>query len=139
MATKTYTSDEHDSILLADQLAFRVGVQVTNTGVSADSDGRKIIKAGTPLGNASYNVLDKRDAVLVVCATTAGTPDTISPVPQGIAYRDIDVTDGATDGVMIVQGVVDLLKIDETTAGTYLTDIAKEKLPKITFVKGRAD
>ena len=139
MATKTYYSDEHDSILLADQLAFRIGVIVGNTGIDADSNGRKIIKAGTPLGNASYNVLENRDKTVIASITTSGTPDTIAPAPQGVLYRDVDVTDGTAEGVLVVQGVVDLLKVDATTASTFITEKAKEGLPKITFVKGRAD
>ena len=135
MATKTYYSDEHDSILLADQLAFRVGIQLGNTNVTANAEGRKIVKAGTPVGNASKSVLEDRDAVMTVSVTTGGTT---SPAPQGIIYRDVDVTDGTTDAVLIVQGVVDLLKMDETVQA-MLTDGVKTALPKITFVKGRAD
>ena len=35
-------------IMVADELTFSIGAVIGNTGVDANSDGRKIIKAGTP-------------------------------------------------------------------------------------------
>ena len=36
-------------ILIAPELAFSLSCKVANTGVGAGEDGKKIVKAGTPL------------------------------------------------------------------------------------------
>lgn len=136
VTTKVFSSDEHDSILLADQLAYRIGVQVNATGVTANSEGRKIIKAGTPLGNASGKALEDNDANILT-TSVAG-----SPVAQGILYRDVDVTDLAgeetANAVLIVRGVVDVLKMDKTVQAMLTSDV-KASMPLITFFYGRED
>ena len=128
VTTKVFTSDEHDSILLNDQTAFRIGVQVDATGVVANDEGRKILKAGTPLGGSASALEDNDDVVLT----------TSDSAPQGILYRDVDVTAGQANAVMIVSGVVDVLKMDTTVQAMITADI-KTALPKITFFYGRKD
>ena len=55
--------------------------EISPTGVSADADGRKIVKAGT--------VYPKNDATA-----------------KGIVYKDVDVTNGARDGAVLIAGRV---------------------------------
>lgn len=130
-------TNKYDSILIADQTAVRIGVQVDNTGITADADGRKWIKAGTPVGNASTSALTDRDTVLTTSVVSDSSGVTATPNPQGIIYADVDVTTSPANAVLIVAGTVDVLKIDETVR-TNLLKIT-DKLPKITFIAGRED
>ena len=54
---------------------------VSNTGVTADANGRKIVKAGT--------ILPANDATAV-----------------GILFNDVDVTEGTQPGALMVEGYV---------------------------------
>ena len=119
MVKKTvYTNTEKDVLLNPDN-AFSIGVQVTNTGVSANSEGRKIIPAGTPVGS-TVNVLETRNTVLVVTNSAADGKNA-----QGVLRHDVDVTNGATDATLIVRGEIDSSKCPtiDATAKTALTHI----------------
>ena len=120
---KTTSYGTEKTILIAPELAFTIPVQVTNTGVTADADGKKIIKAGTPIGG-STNVLENRNTVLVVANGSTA---------QGVILHDVDVTAGQENATMVVAGYVDLNKI--AVADQPVAD-AKEALTKITFMKG---
>lgn len=82
-------------------------------------DGKKIVKAGTPLSGD----LTKR--------TTAFTKDTSEPV--GVLLHDVDVTDGANNGELMYWGSVDVNKVDKTTAALYSEDV-KDALRGIWFI-----
>lgn len=110
-------------ILIAPELMFSIPVQVTNTGVSANDNGKKIIKAGTPIGG-NTNVLLNRNTVLAVANGATA---------QGIVLHDVDVTEGQENATMLVAGYVDINKID--TAARPSAD-AQTALTKITFMKG---
>lgn len=120
---KTTSYGTEKTILIAPELAFTIPVQVTNTGITADADGKKIIKAGTPIGG-STNVLENRNTVLVVANGSTA---------QGVILHDVDVTAGQENATMVVAGYVDLNKI--ATANQPVAD-AKAALTKITFMKG---
>lgn len=109
------------TMLYDTQLFFSLSCMIANTGV-ADADGKKIVKAGTPLKGD----LSNRD----VAFTVAGAEDT----PVGIAMHDVDVTKGTMNGAVLVFGFVDEDKLDATVT-TMLTTEMKAKLPKITFCK----
>ena len=114
------------NVLIAPELAFTIGCQVANTGVSA-VEGKKIIPAGTIVG-AEASVLTERATVLKVV-----NEGTIAQA-QGVLVNDVDVTAGTTTGTLLVAGFVDLDKMPETAAELAAT----AELPKITFVKGDA-
>lgn len=137
VTNKTISFEDCDSILINDKNAFTIGVQVDNTGVTADSEGRKIIKAGTPVGNASKNASIDRTTVLTTSVVSDSSGVTATPEPQGIIYRDVDVTSSPANAVLIVEGTVDVLKIDETVRTNLLKII--DKLPKINLFSGRED
>lgn len=113
-----YDAPELDVLLNPDN-AFQIGVQVGNTGVSADANGRKIIKAGTPVGGAT-SVLVTRNTVLTVTNTSTNGANA-----QGVLRHDVDVTNGNANATLIVRGEVDLSKCPtiEATAKTALTHI----------------
>ena len=125
MVKKTsYTTPK--SILIAPELAYSIPVIVGNTGVSAGSDDRKIIKDGTAIGGDT-SVLTNRQTVLKV--TNDSTNGSKS---QGIILHDVDVTDGDANATMLVFGFVDLNKID--TDAQPASEVQKA-LTKITFMK----
>lgn len=126
MAIKTTDYTNETDILIAPELAFAIPVIVTNASVTADSEGRKIIKAGTPL-YASANVFLNRQTKM----TTVSTSSTV----YGVARWDIDVTDGDTNATMLVAGYVDYLKLDSTVQTAV--DTASASLTRILFLKGR--
>lgn len=121
VSKETYGVEKH--ILIANNsYMVTLPAQVTNTGVDADSNGRKILRAGTPVtGN-----IEKRDTAFT--KTNGNTA-------KAILLHDVDVTDGASNATIVLAGVVDLLKIDSTTA-TLITSDVKTALPRIIFVEG---
>lgn len=127
MAVKTQTIVADKNILIAPELAMTIGCIVANTGVTADSNGRKIIKAGTPVGGTT-NVLENRQTVL----TTANTSSTGANA-QGVVLHDVDVTDGNANATLVIEGTIDLLKLD---ASLTIAEAAKTALTKINFMKG---
>ena len=125
VTTKTFENET--DILVAPELAFAIPCIVSNAGITANTEGKKIIKAGTPL-YGSADVFMNRQTVL----TTVSTGNTI----YGIARWDIDVTAGNTNATLLVDGYVDYLKLD--SAVQTLIDTAKANLTRILFLKGRA-
>ena len=117
--TKT-SATTRKTILIAPELAFSMSCMVANTGVTA-VDGKKIVKAGTPLAGSLMN----RDTEF----TVAGAEGT----PVGILLHDVEVTEGSANAQVVVFGFVDVTKLDEDVASTLIT--AASKLPKITLVK----
>ena len=120
ITTKEFVNDKQ--ILIAPELAFTIGALVGNSGVDADSEGKKIIKAGTPVGG-STSVLTNRQTVLTVGGTA-----------QGVVLHDVDVTAGDTNATIVLEGTIDLLKLDSTTA-TALSSAAGT-LTKIRIMNG---
>lgn len=123
MKSTKYGADKN--ILIAPELAHTVGCIVGNTGVEANSEGRKIIKAGTPVGG-TVDVLVDRQTVLTTCNTAENGANA-----QGLLLHEVDVTEGDENATLIVAGVVDTAKLDVT-----IVDAAKNALTKIILQKG---
>ena len=121
----TYEAPSLDILLNPDN-AFEIGVVVANTGVNADSNGRKIIKAGTPVGGTT-SVLKTRNTVLTVANTSSNGANA-----QGVLRYDVDVTDGNANATLIVRG-----EIDSSKCPTIVTE-AENALTHIIFVNGGA-
>lgn len=133
VAKESYGVDKH--ILIAnDSYLVSLPAQVTNTGLTAGDDGKKILKAGTPLAGD----ITKRDTAFKKATTTkgsSGASDTSDAT--AILLHDVDVTDGANNATIVLAGCVDLLKLD--TATKALIDTAtKRALSRIIFVEGSA-
>lgn len=109
-------------ILLADELAFTMGAIIKNTGISANENGKKIIKAGTPL---TGDIL-KRQA-----GFSKGTGENATAV----LLHDVDVTAGDENGTIVIFGFIDLDKLDKDVQALYDATMLT-KLSKITVVKG---
>lgn len=109
-----------NSILIAPEMAVAFSVVVTNTGLTAGTDGKKIIKAGTPLTGS----FEARNTAFTVGTSSA----------NAVALHDIDVTNGETNGTALAMGVVNLNAVDSTTQA-LLTTAIKTALNHILFVK----
>lgn len=109
-------------ILIAPELAFTIGALVGNSGVNADSEGKKIIKAGTPVGG-STSVLTNRQTVLTVGGTA-----------QGVVLHDVDVTAGDTNATVVLEGTIDALKLDSATVTAIQS--AAANIPNIRLMNG---
>lgn len=120
-----YDAPELDVLLNPDN-AFEIGVQVGNTGVTAGADGKKIIKAGTPVGG-TVSVLETRNTVLSVTNTAGAGANS-----QGVLRHDVDVTNGNANATLIVRG-----EIDSSKCPTIVAE-AKTALTHIIFVNGGA-
>lgn len=81
---------------------------ITSASVTADGDGKKIAKAGTP-----YPAND-------------GTA-------KGILIRDIDVTDGDAVGAIAYEATIDETKAKKNS-GVTIASTAKAVLPRVTFL-----
>lgn len=118
-----YNAPEKDVVLNPDNL-FEIGVQVANTGVTANTEGRKIIPAGTPVGGTT-SALETRNTVLAVTNTAATGANA-----QGVLRHDVDVTDGNANATLVVRGEIDLSKCPTIVAE------AKTALVHLIFVNG---
>jgi len=120
---ETFGVDKH--ILIANNsYMVTLPAQVSNSGVDADTDGRKILRAGTPLAGD----IEKRDTAFT--KTNGNTA-------RAILLHDVDVTAGTSNATIILAGCVDLLKIDDTTKA-LITSNVKGAVPRIIFVEGSA-
>lgn len=109
------------SILWAPEVAVGIPCVIGNASVT-ETDGKKIVKAGTPLTGDLTN------------RATAFTVASEATTAIGVALHDVDVTAGNQNATILVAGVVDLSKVDTTTAALITTDM-KTALSKIIFVK----
>ena len=112
--------------ILVDELnSTAFSCKVANTGISADSDGKKIAKAGTPLTGD----LTARGTAFVKASTTSGVSNAV-----GILLHDVDVTDGTKNAQVVVFGFIDLNKL-ESDVQELVTAEVKTALRMIQFVK----
>lgn len=107
-------------ILVDEKNSTAVSCKVANTGITADSNGRKIAKAGTPLSGDFTN----RGTAFIKASNGANC----------ILLHDVDVTDGTKNAQAIIFGTIDLSKLD-TDVQALITDDVKKGLKMIQFIK----
>lgn len=117
---KTVSGAATKQILFMTQPYAAVGAVISATD-AVDVDGRKIQKAGTPVsGDLTARTTE---------FTVAGADDAV-----GVLVHDVDVTEGAENGTVLIFGFVDLNKVEEDVATKIET--AKAALDgKVTFLK----
>lgn len=103
-----------------------VGIQVSDSGITAGDDGKKIVKAGTPMAGS----LEARDTAFTKASTTEGVSNAV-----GILLHDVDVTAGVENGTLLIFGFVDLNKVDTTTAALVTADVKTALKGGVTFLK----
>lgn len=112
--------------ILVDELnSTAFSCKVANTGISADANGKKIAKAGTPLTGD----LTARGTAFAKATTTSGVSNAV-----GILLHDVDVTDGVKNAQVVVFGFIDLNKL-ESDVQELVTAEVKTALRMIQFVK----
>lgn len=112
-------------ILFNVQNQMSVGVIVDRAVGTAGKDGRKIVKAGTPLNGD-----------LTTCGTAfVAAKDTSNPA-VGVLLHDVDVTDGNANGTLLIWGFVNLNRMDPTTAGLITANRKTELAGRVWFLKG---
>ena len=112
-------------ILVDEKNSTAVSCKVANTGIVADSDGKKIAKAGTPL-NGDFT---DRDTAFAKATTTEGVSNATC-----ILLHDVDVTDGTKNAQAIIFGTIDLNKLDASVQ-SLITSEVKSALKMIQFIK----
>lgn len=132
MVEKVATYGVRKTIMIG-QESFYIALpaQVTNTGIEADSNGKKILRAGTPL----HGDITKRDTAFVKATTTSGDAGAKSSNAVAVLLHDVDVTNGANNGNIVLAGCIDLLKLDTATKA-LIDDATKTALRNIIFVEG---
>lgn len=85
-------------------------------------NGRKIIKAGTPLTGD----LKARETAFAAASESNAV---------GVALHDYDVTDGDIAGALLVFGFVDLKKMEDDVAAKITTEVETALQGKVTFIK----
>lgn len=132
----TETFETGNSILINQDGATRIGCIVSKSGVTANSDGDYIVKAGTPLYGADAGM--NRQTALTIASTGATGSETTA---QGVLYEDVVFEDGESNanGVLVIEGTVDYLKLDSTVQALITTSVKTALKGSVHFVKGRAD
>lgn len=123
---KTQTYVNVNQILFNTDPQVSVGILVSNTGITAGDDGKKIVKAGTPLTGS----LEARGTAFAKASTTEGVSNAV-----GVLLHDVDVTAGAENGTLLIFGFVDLNKVDTTTAALITSDVKTALKGGVTFLK----
>lgn len=125
VTSESYGVEKHILIANNSYMVTLPGI-IKATGVTAGTDGKKIVKAGTPI----YGDIEKRDTGFTISGAAGADP-------VAIVLHDVDVTAGDENGTIVLAGCVDLLKL-ETSVKTALTSSVKAALPRIIFVEGSA-
>ena len=103
-----------------------VSILVDNTGISAGDDGKKIIKAGTPVTGD----LTARGTAFTKASTTEGVSNAV-----GVLLHDVDVTAGSNNATLLIFGFVDLNKLDTATAALITTEVKTALKGGVAFLK----
>lgn len=113
---KTYTNTK--TILKFPDHYVNVAVAVSDVGVTANAEGKKIVPAGTIVGGGFLT--DKTVQAKKTNATGA----------EGVLFYDVDVTYGPAAGAALIHGFVDLNKLPEAPVAEAVT-----ALKQVTFLK----
>ena len=112
-------------ILFNVQNQMSVGIKLAKNFTGAVTEnGRKIVKAGTPLSGD----LTARGTAFVAAA------DTSAPA-VGILLHDVDVTDADANATLLIWGFVNLSRVDSTTASKITANRKTELAGKVWFLK----
>lgn len=133
MVTKTSYPNNPKQIMLADEVMVSFGVVVGNTGVDAGSDGKKILKAGTPI---TGDIEARNTAFQKATSSSSGEPSVTTSNAVGILLHDVDVTSGNANGSIVLFGFVDLDKLDSETFALITAEVKTALAGKITFLTG---
>ena len=109
-------------ILFDVQHQMSVSVMVDSTMAHVTKNGRKIVKAGTPLSGD----LAARDAAF----KAAGEANAV-----GVLLHDVDITDGNANGALLIWGFVNLNRLDSYTQALVTSGVKTTLAGKVYFLK----
>lgn len=120
-------------ILFNVQNQMSVGIKLAKNFTGAVTEnGRKIVKAGTPLNGdltaRGTNFIAAKDE------TTPGNSGDGKPA-VGILLHDVDVTDADANATLLIWGFVNLSRVDSTTAALITANRKTELAGKVWFLK----
>lgn len=126
---KKETYGSTNQILFNVEQQVSVGIVVDDSvQTTANSLGKKIVKAGTPLTG------DLTNRLTPFTAAKAGS-ETEASDAVGVLLHDVDVTTGDANGTLLIFGFVNLDRIDETTQGKLTSYVKTALAGRVTFLK----
>lgn len=126
---KKETYGSTNQILFNVEPQVSVGIVVDDSvQATANSLGKKIVKAGTPLTG------DLTNRLTPFTAAKAGSASETSDA-VGVLLHDVDVTTGDANGTLLIFGFVNLDRIDETTQGKLTSCVKTALAGRVTFLK----
>ena len=126
---KKETYGSTNQILFNVEPQVSVGIVVDDSvQATANSLGKKIVKAGTPLTS------DLTNRLTPFTAARAGSASEASDA-VGVLLHDVDVTTGDANGTLLIFGFVNLDRIDETTRGKLTSYVKTALAGRVTFLK----
>ena len=109
-------------ILFNVQNQMSVGVKIAkNFAGAVTENGRKIVKAGTPLTGD----LTDRSTPFTAATDSAAV---------GVLLHDVDVTDAVANCTLLIWGFVNLDRIDDTTKAKLTTAIQQKLAGRVYFL-----
>lgn len=118
---KTTTGTTRKTILVDEFNSTALPCMVSNAGVEANSEGKKIVKAGTPVAGS----LTARETAFTVAADGTGA--------VGVVLHDVDVTGGTANSQVVIFGFIDVSKLESDVA--TMVNAAAANLKMIQLVK----
>lgn len=112
-----------------------VGVTVSDSGITANSDGKKIVPAGTIVGGTggANAVLANNTVAVTEHNTQAGATGTAGAGvdAEGVLLEDVDVTYGSNNGSMVIHGFIGLDSLPSAPCADAVTALKG----RIVFMK----
>ena len=116
VTTASYGAPEK-TILVDEKNSTAVSIVMANTGVTANSEGKKIVKAGTPV----YGSLQARNTAFTISGAQGAKP-------AGVVLHDVDVTAGNANSQIVIFGTIDVSKVDSSVSATLIAAEANLKM-----------
>lgn len=113
MKVKTTEYGNSVEILHSVDHYYGIAVMVSDAGVAANADGKKIVPAGTLVSGRATGAVSADD----------------SAATEGVLLTDVDVTYGEAPGTMVLHGFIKLDKIPTAPSAAALA-----ALPMIAFI-----
>lgn len=120
--TETIYTNNRKEILKFPDHYVNLAVTVDDEGIVANAEGKKIVPAGTIIGNGILTDLTKKAKKAV---TTTGVSNA-----EGVLFTDVDVTYGPAAGAMLIHGFIDIAKLPTAPTPEEIT-----ALKQIGFLK----
>lgn len=129
---RSETAGAPNQILFNVQNQMSVSI-IVDKSAGTVSGNKTIVKAGTPLnGN-----LTARSTAFVAAAPASGEGQSaVAAKPAvGVLLHDVDVTNGAANGTLLIWGFVNVNRLDSGTAAKITSDVTSALKGAVWFLK----